>query len=176
MCSACRSRRSAWCWATPTAATASAAPARARCSSAARPCASAPSARSSKARELAGEGTGSGRPPTSNTPTACSQVAGTDRSIGLFELAGAAARAAHLHRLHQHGGRPDLAERLPHLRGRDRSADRRRRGRGLCLGQRRRPRRQSDDRARPARRRRGAGHRPGAVRALGLRPRDRPAA
>ena len=44
------------------------------------------------------------------------------------------------------------------------------------VGQRRRPRGQPDDRPRPARRRRGAGHRPGAVRAGGLRPRVRPAA
>jgi len=55
------------------------------------------------------------------------------------------------------GRRPELAERLPCLRGRDRPRDRHGRGRVLRLGQRCRPRRQSDDRARPARRRRRAG-------------------
>ena len=44
-----------------------------------------------------------------------------------------------------------------------------------CVGQRHRPRRQPDDRARPGRRRRRAGHRPGAVRAGRLRRRQRPA-
>ena len=77
----------------------------------------------------------------------------------------------HPRRLDQRGRRADLAERLPRLRSRDRSGHRRGRGRGVRVGQRRRPRGQPDDRARPARRRRGAGHRPGAVRAGGLRPR-----
>ena len=47
------------------------------------------------------------------------------------------------------------------------------RGRLLRVGQRCRPRGEPDDRERPARRRRGAGPRPGAVRADGLRPANR---
>ena len=85
-----------------------------------------------------------------------------------------AARGADPHRFDQHGRRPDLAERLPRLRGRDRSGDRPRRGRRLRVGQRHRQGRQPDDRARPGRRRRGPGHRPGALRAGRLRPRQRP--
>jgi len=68
-------------------------------------------------------------------------VAGTDLGIGLFEL----------------------AERLPCVRGGDRSRHRGGGDRRLCLGQRHRPHRQPDDRARPGRRRRGARHRPGLV-------------
>jgi CO/xanthine dehydrogenase Mo-binding subunit len=37
----------------------------------------------------------------------------------------ASSRSAHLPREHQRRGRPELAQRLPHLRGRDRPADRR---------------------------------------------------
>ena len=104
------------------------------------------------------------------------KVAGTDLQLDLFDAGRAPAGAADLRRLHQHRRRPELAQRLPHQRGRDRSAHRRGERGGLCLGQRRRPGGQSDDRARPARWRRGAGHRPGAVRARGLRHRNRPAA
>jgi hypothetical protein len=100
------------------------------------------------------------------------QVAGTDLGIDLFELA-ARSRGADPDRFDQLGRRPDLAERLPRLRGRDRPGDRPRRGRRLRVGQRHRQGRQPDDRARPGRRRRGAGHRPGALRAGRLRPGQR---
>ena len=73
-------------------------------------------------------------------------------------------------------GAPELAERLPRVRGRDRPGDRHGRDRRVRVGQRHRPRRQPDDRARADRRRRDAGHRPGAVRARRLRRRQRPGA
>ena len=82
---------------------------------------------------------------------------------------GEPAGPAHLHRPHSAGGGAELAQRLPRQRGGDRPADRRGAGRALCERQRRRPRGQPDDRARPARWRRGAGHRPGPDGAHGLR-------
>ena len=104
------------------------------------------------------------------------RVVGTDRQIGLFDLAAQAERPPGLRRFHQRGAGAELAQRLPHLRGRDRPRHRRGRGGELRVGQRRRPRHQPDHRHRPARRRRGAGPGPGAVRADGLRARIRPAA
>ena len=104
------------------------------------------------------------------------RVAGTDRSIGLFDLAAKQPeQRIFIDSTSNVGGPtwpngthiceveidPDTGD------GRDRL---------LRLGQRCRPRGQPDDRARPARRRRGAGPRPGAVRGGGLRPRIRPAA
>jgi carbon-monoxide dehydrogenase large subunit len=61
-------------------------------------------------------------PPTSNTPGGRFTVKGTDVGIDLFEVAGAS-RSAHLHRPHQHRGGPELAQRLPHQRSRDRPGD-----------------------------------------------------
>ena len=46
------------------------------------------------------------------------RIAGTDRGIGLFELAGKQPGAAHRLRAHRDGEGPDLAERLPGGRGR----------------------------------------------------------
>ena len=57
-----------------------------------------------------------------------------------------------------------LPGRLPHLRGRGRSDDRRERDRRLDRGRRFRHRDQSDDRRRPGARRHRAGRRPGAAR------------
>src|SRR4029077_18032180 len=126
-------------------------------------------------------------------------VKGTDRSVGIFDVAAAArgknlpedfrgarggvrrqtpagglARAAggDVRRDHQ-AARFSL--RRPCLRGRDRSADRRARACALYGGRRRRPRHQPDGGRRPDPRRRRAGHRPGAVGVLHLR-RARPAA
>ena len=87
--------------------------------------------------------------------------------IGLFELAGKQPERAHPCSTSTSAvGGADLAERLPRLRGRDRSRHRRRRGRRATasvndVGRVVNPMIV----ARPARRRRGAGHRPGAVRA-----------
>ena len=87
-CSACRSTRSASCRATPTAATASAAPARARCSPAARRCGSAPSARSTSAKELGGEGARSRAGRHRIPRRAASASPAPTVGIDLFELAG----------------------------------------------------------------------------------------
>ena len=57
------------------------------------------------------------------------RIGGTDRSIGLFELARRQPQRAHRARFDELGRRPDLAQRLPHLRSRNRSGHRRRRGR-----------------------------------------------
>ena len=59
--------------------------------------------------------------------------------------------------------RPELAERHPYLRSRDRSGDRRQPGGALHHGRRRRRRGQSDAGDRTGSRRRRAGHRTGAV-------------
>ena len=134
------------------------------------------SARSSQAQAAGRRGARGRRRATSSTAPARFTVVGTDLGIGLFELAGKQSRPRIVRRSRPARCGADLAERLPRLRGRDRSRDRRGRGRRLRVGQRHRPRRQPDDRARPGRRRRGAGHRPGAVRADGLRPRAGPAA
>ena len=105
-------------------------------------------------------------------------IAGTDRAIGIMDLAeqlrggialprGRAddARRAPCQRRH----RLDLPQRLPCRRGRDRSADRRDRGGQIFLRQRFRHRHQSDDRRGPAAWRRRAGHRPGPDGAHGVR-------
>ena len=160
--------RSAYRSATPIAAPASAAPARARCSSAARRCASRRSARWTR-RRTSRRMRSKRPPPTSNTATACSA---SPAPIG--------ASACSSLRDEQ----PDAADRRSSRRAPssatwpngchvcevevdpdtgDVELD------ALLVGQRRRPRRQSDDRDRPARRRRRAGHRPGAVRAVRLR-------
>ena len=162
--------------ATPTAAPASAARARARSSSAARRCTSPPSARSSRRRSSPPRR--SKRPSaTSNTATACSRIAGTDRAIGLFDLAGAQPERAHRARRRTSAVAEATWPNGCHVCEVEIDPDdRRRRGRRLLVGQRRRPRGQPDDRRGPARGRRGAGHRPGAVRAGRVRPRDRAAA
>ena len=80
---------------------------------------------------------------------------------------GGAAEPRHRPRLR--GGRADLSERLPYLRGRDRSRDRPRHARALCRRGRRRPGDQPADRRRPDAWRRRPGRGPGARRALRLR-------
>ena len=92
-------------------------------------------------------------------------VAGTDRSVGLDELAGSTA-ALGRETASQRAGH--VAKRLPCMRGRDRPGDRAVGSGALCRGRRRRPRCESDDRARPDHGRGRAGARPGAVRALHL--------
>ena len=173
-CSACRSSASASSRATPTAATASAAPARGRSSPAARRCAPPPSAPSSTRRRSPAKRS---KPRAGDIEYRAGRfaVVGTDLGIDLFALAGKQPAAASTSMSSSHRRRSDLAERLPRLRGRGRSGDRRRRRRRLRVGERHRPRRQPDDRARPGRRRRGAGPRPGALRAGRLRRRQRPA-
>ena len=118
--SACRSTRSGSCKATPTAAPDSAAPARARCSSAALRCASPPSGRSTRRS--------SWRPKELEAAAADIEyrdgvfsIAGTDRRIGLFELARKQpSRRIVLDSTSSVAGR-DVAQRLPHLRSRSRS-------------------------------------------------------
>ena len=65
------------------------------------------------------------RSATSSIATACSASRGTDRRIGLFDLARRQPGKRIVARLDQLGRRRDLAQRLPHLRGRDRSRHRR---------------------------------------------------
>ena len=173
-CSACRSRRSASCRATPTAAPASAAPARARSSSAARRCSVAAERTVDEARRSSPASALEAAAGDIEYATACSASPAPTARIGLFELARtAAASGASCSTRRARSPAPTLAQRLPHLRGRDRSRHRRRRGRRATAS--------VNDVGRvvnpmivrrPARRRRGAGHRPGAVRALRLRPRD----
>ena len=86
-----------------------------------------------------------------------------------------AAGRAHRARIRQRGGRCHVAERLPRMRGGDRSGHRGDRGRRILVGQRCRTGGQPDGGRGPARRWRGAGHGPGAVRAGRVRPRLRPA-
>ena len=91
-------------------------------------------------------------------------VAGTDRSVGLDELAACSRsrpRTASERQRH-------LAERLPCVRGRDRPGDRAVGSGTLCRGRRRRTRREPDDRARPDHGCGRTGARPSAVRALHL--------
>ncbi len=104
------------------------------------------------------------------------RIAGTDRQIGLFELA--AKQASRRIVLDSTSSVDDatwpngchLCEvEIDPLTGAVEIDS-------LRVGQRRRPRCQSDDRRRPARGRRRAGHRAGAVRGDGLRPRERAAA
>ncbi len=95
------------------------------------------------------------------------RIAGTDRRVSIFDLG-----------LQQRGrvraDQADVSQRLPHLRGGSRSADRRGRADPLCQRRRRGPRAQSGAGRRPDPRRRGAGHQPGAARRDPLR-RERPA-
>ena len=123
-------------------------------------------------------------PPISNSPRAVSGSRAPTAPIGLFEVAPRARRrddcrttaraVARRSATRPSTSRPSLW--LPCLRGRGRSRDRRGRDRPLHRGRRLRPRGQPDDRARPDPRRHRAGHRPGAVGAVRLRPRERPAA
>ncbi len=102
------------------------------------------------------------------------RIAGTDRGIGLFELAERQPeRRIYVDSTSKVAG-PSWPNGCHVCRGRGRSGDRGGGDRVLRLGQRRRPRGQPDDRARPARRRRGAGHRPGPGRAHAVRPRVGP--
>ena len=105
-------------------------------------------------------------------------VAGTDRADrhhgagaeGPRRHEAAAGRAAVARRQARQRGRAvGLSERLPCLRGRDRSRHRRHRGREIHRGQRLRHHHQSDAGRRPDPRRRGAGHRPDAAGARRLR-------
>ena len=110
-------------------------------------------------------------------------IVGTDRSMALTDVAKAFFRPAHLPQAvrGRAGGvglvrqrAAELSQRLPHLRGGDRPADRRGRGRALRRGRRRRPRDESSPVRGPDPRRRGAGRRAGADGADRLR-RRRPA-
>ena len=112
------------------------------------------------------------------------RVKGTDRAIGILELAGKVRGKALGHGRRDAGPgcrgdgqdrRLDLPQRLPRRRGRDRPRDRGHPDRQLHRGRRLRRRDQPAAGDRPGPRRRGPGHRPGAVRARGLR-RQRPAA
>ena len=112
--------------------------------------------------------------------SACS---GTDRAIGLFEVAAAAraarraggpARAAR-RRERRDGEHAVLPVRLRGVRGGGGSGDRRGGGRPLHVGGRRGPRHQPADRGRPDPRRHRPGRGPGAVGALPLRRGERPA-
>ena len=108
-------------------------------------------------------------------------IAGTDRAIGIMELAAKLRSGINLpdgvptsldiKPCERRPERLRLSQRLPCLRGRDRSRHRRGRGGQVFRGQRLRHRGQSDDRRGPAPRRRGARHRPGADGAHGLRRR-----
>ena len=99
-------------------------------------------------------------------------IAGTDRGIGLGELAARQPGQAHLHRERQYGRRHRLAERRACRRGRDRSRDRRRRAQALHHRRRCRPAVAPADRVRPDPGRLRPGHRPGAARGECLRSRD----
>ena len=111
------------------------------------------------------------------------RVTGTDKVISIIDVAKASyAPMGPITDKHGVGLeilgqlQPDPAEpsqRLACLRGRGRPGDRRGQDRPLPRGRRPRPHHQSDDRARPDSGRRGAGHRPGADGAPGLRPRQR---
>ena len=118
------------------------------------------------------------RPPTSNTATARFSVAGTDRRHRPVRARRASSRTQRIlvDSTSTVGGAD--AGRTAATSARSRSIPRPAPSRSsrYCVGQRRRPRRQPDDRARPARRRRGAGHRPGAVRAASSTTPKRPAA
>ena len=109
-------------------------------------------------------------------------VTGTDRSIGLFEVAAAARTSSDLPddlrgplrgRKRPDHPRRRLPVRLPCLRGRDRSRNRDHRDCALRGDRRCRPRGQSADPAWPDPWRRGAGRRPGALGAQLLRSRHR---
>jgi carbon-monoxide dehydrogenase large subunit len=87
-------------------------------------------------------------------------IGGTDRGIGLFELAAKQPGAKLV---------VSASERLPGRRGRDRIGDRDRQGGAPRCGRRHRARDESADRARPGPRRHRPGHRAGARRADRLR-------
>ena len=104
-------------------------------------------------------------------------VAGTDREIGVMELAQKVRAGMNLPPdgpqsldvKHVSDGAPvRLPQRLPCLRGRGRSRHRQHRGRQIHRGQRLRHHHQSAAGGRPAARRRDAGHRPDADGAHGL--------
>ena len=105
-------------------------------------------------------------------------IAGTDRGIGILELAGklrsgpetAGRRAAVARRQpHLRQSAVLVPQRLPHRRGRDRPRHRRDRGRALFHGQRLRHGHQSDADRGPGAWRGDAGHRPGTDGTHGLR-------
>ena len=104
------------------------------------------------------------------------RVAGTDRAIAILDLA-ARLRSEPMPRSRRrprqrgeiHLAADELSQRLPRVRGRDRSRHRRRRGRRLHGGGRRRQRAARDHRRGPDPRRRRPGAWPGAGRAGGLR-------
>ena len=102
------------------------------------------------------------------------RVLGTDRGVGLFEVAAKAGGRGLEGRRQLPALDPHLPERLPRLRARDRL--RHRRAGDRPLHHRRRFRRGAEpaDARRPSARWRGAGHRPSAARGGGLR-RDRAA-
>ena len=153
------------------AATASAAPARARSSPAARRCSVASERTVEHAKALAGEALEAAAADIEYRAGRFS-VVGTDVGIDLFALAGKQpGQRIHLDATTTVGGAtwPNAC----HVCEVEVDPDTRRRSRRrLRVGQRHRPRRQPDDRARPGRRRRGAGHRPGARRAGRLRRRQ----
>ncbi len=127
------------------------------------------------------------RPPptTSSSRTASFKVAGTDKAIPLtavakafFAPAGPVAEIRAWPRgrgllYRRTGRRAELSERLPGLRGRGRSGDRRRHDRPLRRRRRSRHDHQSDDLRGPDSGRHCAGPRPGAVRGDRLRSAER---
>ncbi|MEK9722862.1 MAG: xanthine dehydrogenase family protein molybdopterin-binding subunit [Rhodospirillaceae bacterium] len=105
--------------------------------------------------------------------------ADTNRNLDLFDIARLAAPAGGLkqvttNEMHTQAAR-DFSQRLPYLRGRGRSGNRRAADHPLRRRRRRRPRHQPDDRRRSDPRRHRPGRRPGAAGALGRRHGDRPA-
>ena len=174
-CSTSRSRRSGSSRAIPIAEPDSAARDRARCSSADRRSRSRRERTVQKAQDLAAAALEAAATDIEYAEGAFT-VTGTDRRIGLFELARRQPQQQiRLVSVSSVAG-PDVAERLPHLRSGSRSRHGSRADRRLRVGERRRPRRQSADRDRATRRRRRAGDRPGAVRKLRLRRRVGPGA
>ena len=165
--------RSAYRSATPIAAPGSAAPDRARCSSSGRPCASRPSALSTKAHDLAAKAARScgcrhrvprrrvqhrrHRPAHRPVRARATASATSASSLGSTSAVDAPSwpNGCHVCEVEVDPETGAVAARR------------------LLVGERRRPRRQSDGRHRPARRRCRAGHRPGAVRALRLRRANR---
>ena len=105
--------------------------------------------------------------PTSPSPTAASPSKGTDRGVGLFELAAERGPIADAGRCRQPGRL--LSLRLACLRGRGRCRDGRRADRALHDHRRCRPRREPADPARPDPWRHRPGRGPGADGALLLR-------
>ena len=119
---------------------------------------------------------------TSSSPTASSRSKGTDRSVTLKQVAMAAFNPAKWPKgfeggLYENatylGAEGHLPQRLPCLRGRGRSRDRRRHARPLLRGRRCRHGDEPDRAEGPDPRRRRPGHRPDPVRAGRVGPRDR---